>query len=54
MSADFIGFAITLGYTSVLQVDTFAHGNTPKGTQMKFSFFDGMDTILYQGTCAAH
>jgi len=54
MSSDFIGFVITLGYTSVLQVDTVAYGNAPKGTQMRFSFFDGLDTILYQGTCAAH
>jgi hypothetical protein len=53
MSQDFIGFAITLGYTSVLQVDSWDYGEAPKGTQMPFNFFDGLDTILYKGTCAA-
>jgi hypothetical protein len=53
MSEDFMGFAVGQGFTSVLQVDSFDHGKAPKGTQMPFNFFDGMDTILYKGTCAA-
>ena len=50
-STDFIGFAITRGYTAVLQVDSFDYEKAPKSTQLPFSFFDGFDTILYRGTC---
>ena len=50
-STDLIGFAITRGYTAVLQVGSFCYENAPKGTQLPFSFFDGFDTVLYRGTC---
>jgi hypothetical protein len=53
-STDFIGFAITGGYTTVLHVDSFDYGNAPKGAQLQFSFFDGFDTALYRGICTAH
>jgi hypothetical protein len=46
MSEDFIGLAITLGYTSVLQVDSWDYGKEPKGTQMPFNFFDGLNTSI--------
>jgi hypothetical protein len=53
VSRDFIGFVIGLDYMYFLQVDSspYEHG---RSTQMPFKFFDGMSTILYEGTCAAH
>ncbi len=52
ISEDFIGLVITLGYTSVLRVDSHPY-ETGESTQMPFDFFDGGDAILYRGTCAA-
>jgi hypothetical protein len=52
ISEDFIGLVITLGYTSVLRVDSHPY-ETGESTQMPFDFFDGLDAILYRGTCVA-
>jgi hypothetical protein len=52
ISEDFIGLVITLGYTSVLRVDSHPY-ETGESTQMPFDFYDGGDAILYRGTCVA-
>jgi len=52
ISEDFIGLVITLGYTSVLRVDSHPY-ETGDSPQMPFDFYDGDDAILYRGTCVA-
>ena len=49
-STDFVGFTITRGYTTVLQVGSLDSENVSKGV---FSFFDGFDAVLYRGSCRA-
>jgi len=41
-STDFVGFTITRGYTTVLQVGSLDSENVSK---VPFSFFDGFDTV---------
>jgi hypothetical protein len=52
ISEDFIGLVITLGYTSVLRVDSHPY-ETGESTQMPFDYYDGSDAILYRGMCVA-
>lgn len=52
VSEDFIGLAITLGYTAVLRVDSHPY-ETGESPQMPFDFYDGDDNILYRGTSPA-
>jgi hypothetical protein len=52
ISEDFIGLVITLGYTSVLRVDSHPY-ETGESTEMPFDFYEGGDNILYRGTCVA-
>ena len=52
-ATDFVGFTITRGYTTVLQVGSLDSESVSKGVQLPFSFFDGFDTVLYRGSCTA-